>query len=174
MRYRRPVRGSALCCCAALLSCNRAETPAHASEKGVEGPRGQGVEGSRGQGVEGSRGRGVEGALPITSALPPSASPSRSPDYAPEVPRVYSKTRFVWIRQAPDSSTQWIGYLWTGESAELFTGRPVYGPGCMYWYAVKPVGYVCVDGLRATLDPNDPGYLAAKKYAADLSSPWPH
>jgi hypothetical protein len=44
----------------------------------------------------------------------------------------------------------------------------------MTWYAVDPVGFVCVDGLRATLDASDPGYLAVKKYAADLSSPWPH
>src|SRR6185295_4597611 len=47
-------------------------------------------------------------------------------------------------------------------------------PGCMYWYAVEPVGFVCVDGLRATLDEHDPGYVVAKKYAADLSLAWPH
>jgi hypothetical protein len=64
--------------------------------------------------------------------------------------------------------------LWTGESAKLVTGKVVYGPGCMYWYAVEPVGFVCVDGLRATLDANDAGYVAAKKYAADLGSAWPH
>lgn len=88
--------------------------------------------------------------------------------------RVYAKTRFVWIRQEPDTSKQWIGYLWSGESAKLVTGKPAYGPGCMTWYAVEPVGFVCVDGLRATLDPEDAGYVATKKYAADLSSPWPH
>jgi hypothetical protein len=89
-------------------------------------------------------------------------------------PRVYAKTRFVWIRPEPDASKQWIGYLWTGESARLVSDKPVYGPGCMTWYAVDPVGFVCVDGLRATLDANDAGYLAVKNYAADLSSPWPH
>ncbi|HXK19410.1 MAG TPA: murein L,D-transpeptidase, partial [Polyangiaceae bacterium] len=57
---------------------------------------------------------------------------------------------------------------------KLATGKVVYGPGCMYWYAVEPVGFVCVDGLRATLDEHDAGYVAAKKYAADLSSAWPH
>jgi hypothetical protein len=88
--------------------------------------------------------------------------------------RVYSKTRFVWIRPEPDSSKQWIGYLWTGESAKLVTGRPVYGPGCMTWYAVEPVGFVCVDGLRATLDASDPGFVVAQKYAAQLGSAWPH
>jgi len=44
----------------------------------------------------------------------------------------------------------------------------------MYWYAVEPMGYVCVDGLRATLDEKDPGFQAVRRYAADLSSPWPH
>jgi lipoprotein-anchoring transpeptidase ErfK/SrfK len=89
-------------------------------------------------------------------------------------PRVYAKTRFVWIRPEPDASKQWIGYLWTGESARLTTGKAVYGPGCMTWYAVEPLGFVCVDGLRATLDASDAGFVAARRYAADLSSAWPH
>ena len=50
----------------------------------------------------------------------------------------------------------------------------MYGPGCETWYAVEPLGFVCVDGLRATLDVNDPGFQAIKPYAANLSSPWPH
>jgi hypothetical protein len=108
-------------------------------------------------------------------APPPAASAAPTPAPAePEGPRVYAKTRFVWIRQEPDTSKQWIGYLWSGESAKLTTGKVVYGPGCDTWYAVEPVGFVCVDGLRATLDASDPGYVATKKYAADLSSPWPH
>jgi hypothetical protein len=89
-------------------------------------------------------------------------------------PRVHAKTRFVWIRQAPDADTQWIGYLWSGESAPLVTGKPVYGPGCNTWYAIEPLGYVCVDGNRATLDADDPGFVEARKYAADLGSAWPH
>jgi hypothetical protein len=44
----------------------------------------------------------------------------------------------------------------------------------MTWYAVDPVGFVCIDGLRATLDEKDPGFVAAKPYAADLTSAWPH
>lgn len=106
---------------------------------------------------------------PAPTEAPPKAPPAELPG-----PRVYAKTRFVWIRPEPDSSKQWIGFLWTGESAKLVTGRPVYGPGCDEWYAVEPVGFVCVDGLRATLDPGDPGYVAVRKYAADLSSAWPH
>ena len=109
---------------------------------------------------------------PVAAAVAPVAKEPAQPE-APGM-RVYAKTRFVWIRQEPDTSKQWIGYLWSGESAKLATGKPAYGPGCMTWYAVEPVGFVCVDGLRATLDPEDPGYVATKKYAADLSSPWPH
>jgi hypothetical protein len=111
-------------------------------------------------------------AAPV--AVPAVSSASSAQPIVDSSPRVYSKTRFVWIRPEPDASKQWIGYLWTGESAKLVTGRPVYGPGCMTWYAVEPVGFVCVDGLRATLDPADPGFVVAKKYAADLTSAWPH
>lgn len=116
---------------------------------------------------------------PVASASA-SASPSASPTAAastpeaPSPPRVYSRTRYVWIRPEPDASKEWIGYLWTGESVALRSKKPVYGPGCMEWYAVEPRGYVCVDGNRATLDENDPVYRAVKPYAANLDSPWPH
>lgn len=111
---------------------------------------------------------------PGSETAPTAAVSSTPADAGSGRPRVYAKTRFVWIRQEPDTSKQWIGYLWMGESAPLVTGRPVYGPGCDTWYAVEPVGFVCVDGLRATLAADDPGFSAVKKYAADLSSAWPH
>jgi hypothetical protein len=164
LSYGPPVRALTLVCSLPLLvSCARAEPSAEARQPPAR-----------------------PSALPALSSAPvaslsaaPSASaPAPVPASPPRVesagPRVYSKTRFVWIRQEPDASKQWIGYLWTGESAKLVTGRPVYGPGCMTWYAVEPVGFVCVDGLRATLDPRDAGFVAAQKYAADLSSAWPH
>lgn len=123
----------------------------------------------------GSAAPAVSAPVAASLAAVPSAATARAESPAPDTgPRVYAKTRFVWIRPEPDASKQWIGYLWSGESAKLVTGRPVYGPGCEHWYAVEPLGYVCVDGLRATLDASDPGYLAAKKYAADLASAWPH
>jgi len=87
---------------------------------------------------------------------------------------VYVKTRFVWIRPEPSPYKSWIGYLWTGESAPLLSDKPVLGPGCDTWYAVDPYGFVCVDGQRATLDENDPGYVTTKGYAANLDSAWPH
>lgn len=121
-----------------------------------------------------------------TSAPSTSATPAQSaavPDIAvrdaatearPSGPRVYARTRYVWIRPEPDASKQWIGYLWTGGSVALKSAKPVYGPGCMEWYAIEPRGYVCVDGNRATLDANDPVYRAVLPYAPNLESPWPH
>src|SRR5690606_11842663 len=71
-------------------------------------------------------------------------------------PRVYAKTRNVWIRGKPTNQTQWIGFLWWGDSLPLREPDPIAGPGCATFYAVEPRGYVCVDGKRATLDPDDP------------------
>jgi L,D-transpeptidase catalytic domain len=104
-------------------------------------------------------------ALPQPEATLPAVAPG---------PRVYARTRFVWIRPEPDASKEWIGYLWTGGSVALKSAKPVYGPGCMEWYAIEPRGYVCVDGNRATLDANDPVYRAVLPYAPNLSSPWPY
>lgn len=132
---------------------------------------------------------------PGTSLAPstaPSAAPApssralaaREPDRGPwrptreapltDAPRVYAKSRFVWIWGEPSSEGQWIGYLWTGGSVKLRDEKPVPGPGCNSWYAIEPRGYVCVDGKRATLDPNDAAYRAALPFAARLDSPWPH
>src|SRR6478752_2636174 len=127
-------------------------------------------------------------AAPLTAAIAssapvPSASASAAPGAAEDatsasdgasVARVYARTRYVWIRPEPDASKEWIGYLWTGGSVALKSAKPVFGPGCMNWYAIEPRGYVCVDGNRATLDANDAVYRAVLPYAPNLSSPWPH
>lgn len=107
---------------------------------------------------------------PIASNPPVqvSAGPIRSG------PRVYSRTRYVWIRPEPDAGKQWIGYLWTGGSVALKSEKPLTGPGCMTWYAIEPRGYVCVDGNRATLDASDAVYRAVLPYAPKLDSAWPH
>lgn len=142
-----------------LLGCGHAEPSAQASQPTSPRPA---------PSVPASIPSAVASIVPVA---PPLAAAPQARDTAP---RVYAKTRFVWVRPEPDASKQWIGYLWTGESAKLVTGKAVYGPGCMTWYAVEPVGFVCVDGLRATLDPNDAGFVVAKRYAADLGSAWPH
>ncbi len=93
-----------------------------------------------------------------------------------DVPRVYAKSRNVWIRGTPTYDTQWVGFLWWGDSVPLKSTEPVSGPGCETWYAVEPRGYVCVDGKRATLDPLDPMVQGTWKYAhnPDIPNPHPH
>ena len=110
---------------------------------------------------------------PAASASPAAYLAPPAPE-TPAVGRVYARTRYVWIRPEPDAQREWIGYLWTGGSVALRSPKPVYGPGCMNWYAIEPRGYVCVDGNRATLDENDAVYRAVLPYAPNLSSPWPH
>jgi hypothetical protein len=114
-------------------------------------------------------------------AKPASGDPRSSPRTAvaaaveqDDAPRVYAKTRYVWIRPEPTSEHQWIGFLWTGSSVRLKSSKPRYGPGCRTWYAIEPRGYVCVDGERATLDKDDPAYQAILHYRADRSSAFPH
>jgi hypothetical protein len=111
--------------------------------------------------------------VPATSA-PPSAStaPTREPAAEPG-PRVYAKSRFVWIVSEPGAAG-WTGFMWFGGSAKLREATPRNGPGCTAWYAIEPRGFVCVDGVRATLDPNDPALAAARPYAPNLATPWPH
>ncbi len=113
-------------------------------------------------------------SAPVVATEASSLSQDPTPTAAQDGPRVYARTRYVWIRPEPDASKEWIGYLWTGGSVALKTGKPVAGPGCMEWYAVEPRGFVCVDGNRATLNANDPVYRAVLPYAPNLSSPWPH
>ena len=113
----------------------------------------------------------VSSVATLDSAGPP-AEPA--PTAVATGPRVYARTRYVWVRPEPDAGKEWIGYLWTGGSVALKSKKPVYGPGCMEWYAIEPRGYVCVDGNRATLDANDAVYRAVLPYAPNLSSPWPH
>jgi hypothetical protein len=123
------------------------------------------------------------GALAAKSGTADAALDAQKPDAQKEVgrlpekpsgPRVFAKSRFVWIREYPDADMQWIGYLWTGGSVALKSERPVYGPGCEQWYAIEPKGYVCVDGKRATLDPSDPVLGAVEPFSPRIETPWPH
>ncbi|HEY3236807.1 MAG TPA: L,D-transpeptidase, partial [Polyangiaceae bacterium] len=101
-------------------------------------------------------------------------SPDATGAQATATPRAYAKARFVWIQPTPSQESQWIGYLRAGGSVRIRANQPVVGPGCGHWYAVEPRGFVCVDGARATLDANDPVFLALSKHAPALDSPWPH
>lgn len=90
-------------------------------------------------------------------------------------PRVYAKTRFAWIRSEPSASSEWIGYLWLGGSVPLRKAQPRSGPGCsVLWQPVEPRGYMCPNGITATLDASDPAVVAVAPYRPRLESPWPH
>jgi hypothetical protein len=108
------------------------------------------------------------GALAAVAIAPAPAKevrelPPARREAATEGPRVFAKTRFVWIREHASWASQWIGYLWPGSSVKLRSPKPIYARGCETWYAVEPRGYVCVDGRRATLDPGDPEFAELVK-----------
>lgn len=92
-----------------------------------------------------------------------------------DAPRVYAKSRHVWIRSMPQSDVQWIGYLWWGGSVKIRGAERVPGAGCKKeWVPVEPRGWVCVDGEQATTDPKDEQLLAIYPYQPRVESPWPH
>lgn len=91
-----------------------------------------------------------------------------------DAPRVYAKTRFVWVYPEPDVTRQWVGFLRSGSSAPLVTAKPRAGNGCQAFVAIEPKGFVCADGARATLSASDPVYAALRPYAARADSPTPH
>lgn len=73
----------------------------------------------------------------------------------------------------PSDKSGWIGWLGLGDSVRLKSEKPVLGDGCTAFYAVEPRGYMCLDH-RTTLDPNDKGYLALKRWAPRTTTPFPH
>lgn len=90
-------------------------------------------------------------------------------------PRVYIKNRFVFVRPRPDVNADWLGFLWFGSSVEL-RGEPiaVRGPGCATFYAIEPMGFVCVDQKQATLSADDAVFQAVSALAPRLSQAAPH
>src|SRR5690606_9913259 len=92
-----------------------------------------------------------------------------------DAPRVYAKSRHVWIRSMPQSDVQWIGYLWWGGSVKIRGSERVPGAGCSKeWVPVEPRGWVCVDDRAATVNPQDAELRAIFPYRAQVDSPWPH
>ncbi|HEY0469450.1 MAG TPA: L,D-transpeptidase [Polyangiaceae bacterium] len=94
----------------------------------------------------------------------------------PATPRVYVKNRFVFVRPRPDVNADWLGFLWFGASVELRGAQPgpVRGPGCATFYAIEPLGFVCVDEKQATLSADDPVFKAVSQYAPRLAQAEPH
>jgi hypothetical protein len=123
---------------------------------------------------------------PAPPAPPATPAPAEKPaakqaEPAPEpklsilrdAPRVYAKSRYVWIHSEP-GAPGWIGFLWFGGSVKLKSPDPVMGGGCTKWYAIEPRGFVCADGERATTDPDDPVLKAIVPFAPNTASAWPH
>jgi hypothetical protein len=115
----------------------------------------------------------AESALLAPASLANASVPS-APPAPPLKPRVYVKSRYVFVRPRPDVNADWLGFLWFGASVELRSTVPTRGPGCATYYAIEPSGYVCVDDKQATLAADDPVYLAVSRYAPRLDQPSPH
>ncbi len=114
----------------------------------------------------------VEAPAPEVKAEAP-ASDTQAANAQDDAPRVYAKSRYVWVHSEPGAAG-WIGFLWFGGSVKLKSSEPVMGGGCTKWVAIEPRGFVCADGVRATTDPNDPQLVALRKYAPRVDTPWPH
>jgi L,D-transpeptidase catalytic domain len=116
-------------------------------------------------------------AVPTSSAalLGERSEPAQAPPPTPpEKPRVYIKNRFVFVRPRPDVNADWLGFLWFGASVELRSTVPQGGPGCAKFYAIEPMGFVCVDDKQATLAADDPVFNAVARYAPRLEQAAPH
>jgi hypothetical protein len=118
-------------------------------------------------------------SAPVTATASASATATASAS-APstDVPRIYAKTRFVWVHPAPSADGSWIGYITVGGSVPLRgssaeAAKVGGGRGCDAWYAVEPRGFVCL-GDATTLDPADSRFAALARDAADVTSPWPY
>jgi len=112
---------------------------------------------------------------PSRSAATPQTSLSAAAELPPTKPRVYIKNRFVFVRPRPDVNADWLGFLWFGASVEVRgEPSPVRGPGCATFYAIEPMGFVCVDEKQATLSAEDSVFKAVSVYAPRLSQATPH
>ncbi|MFO0676641.1 MAG: L,D-transpeptidase [Polyangiaceae bacterium] len=84
--------------------------------------------------------------------------------------RVHARTRLTPIRPKPDMKAEALGFFAYGGSLALASPDPV-GPcgekrkdgSTPRFYAVEPKGFVCVDGVDATLDGTDPVVLALRR-----------
>ncbi|HMA94818.1 MAG TPA: hypothetical protein VKP30_19140, partial [Polyangiaceae bacterium] len=179
----------AFLCALAVDGCTRTrddgmERPTPQAERAALASAGRPQEMPSGTRVSAGEQQGIASAPGIPATAASEEDPASSERWsdaslrarrAPEDgPRLYAKTRHVWIYAEPDATKQWIGYLWSGASVRLRSTKPRYGLGCEYFYAIEPRGYVCIDGGRATIDPKDPVVVALQPYAPRYDSPWPH
>ena len=98
------------------------------------------------------------GELVATVAVPAATSSGSAgpavPKAAPDAPRLYAKTRFVWVKPEPGAEG-WIGFLWTGGSVKLRKEAPRSAAGCATkWYPIEPRGWVCAAPRRRSIHLN--------------------
>ena len=105
---------------------------------------------------------------PVAVPVPPAVLAS------PPKPRVYIKNRYVFVRPRPDVNADWLGFLWFGASVALRSAAPVGGPGCATFYAIEPMGFVCVDEKQATLSAEDAVFKLVSGFAPELERAAPH
>jgi L,D-transpeptidase catalytic domain len=130
---------------------------------------------------------------PVADPAPPPPKPEERKEAkdakdagAVSGPRVYARTRYLFVHVKPHTKSEWIGHLSVSGSTPLKSAEPVAklgkDDGCgsvkgkppAAFYAVEPRGYVCVDGVQATFDESDPVVVALKAHAPRLDSPWPY
>jgi hypothetical protein len=68
----------------------------------------------------------------------------------------------------------WIGMLAAGDSVRLRNVQSGLAHGCASVIAIEPRGWICLDGDGATLDKNDPAYLALRSHAPDPNAALPY
>ncbi len=122
-------------------------------------------EGAHKRDAQGHREQGAD-------AKAPSAAPGGPPR---DGPRIYALSRNVWVRGAPTSDVQWIGFLWLGGSVKIRGDQRMPGAGCQgEWTPIEPRGWVCVDGEKVTTDPEDPMLKLLYPLRPRVDTPWPH
>lgn len=102
--------------------------------------------------------------------------PKQAPDTTAkqdEHPRVFAKSRHVWVRSEPTTGSAWIGYLGLGDAVRT-RGETLRGDGkCKGFIPIEPRGFVCLDEHVST-DANDPQVKAIQRFAPKLDQAWPH
>ncbi|HEY3500408.1 MAG TPA: L,D-transpeptidase [Polyangiaceae bacterium] len=127
------------------------------------------------------------GALALEKPLPeppvsvPVSAPRAEPTSRevvtaePPGPELHSKARNFWIYSAPDASSEWIGYLWTGASVRLKSDKRYFGPGCSGpFYELEAGGFVCENGKLSTLDADDRVFDTLRAFAPNVEGALPY
>jgi hypothetical protein len=116
----------------------------------------------------------TSGSSATASVPAPSASTAEPSPAAPARARAYARARAVPVHADPALRGKPIGALAAGDSVELRDEAPRSAAGCTVVRAVEPRGWICADGEVATLDANDPIWLALREHAPDYTSPLPY